>query len=106
MTKQEFADMHDLLYYGHDAELKISGQHYFIEWGNVGIDIFSMKNGNGTKITSINGKDRSDIVDKLFDLRIDRKFIICSIVCSHMFVYNKFKKASLSISRRGSGASG
>lgn len=71
MTKQEFVEMYDLLYYGHDAELIISGQHYFIEWSNVGIDVFFMENGNGTKIASIVGKNRSDAVAKLFDLKID-----------------------------------
>lgn len=70
MTKQEHAELYDSLYYGHDAELKISGQHYFIEWNSTGIDIYLMVNESGTKIASVTGKDRSDTLTKLFDLTI------------------------------------
>ena len=70
MTKQEYADLFNSLYYGHDAELKIAGQHYFVEWNTSGIDIYEMVNGNGTKIASINGKDRNDALSKLFAFTI------------------------------------
>lgn len=76
MTKQEHTELYDALYYGHDAELEISGQHYFLEWGSTGIDVYLMANTNGTKIASVVGKDRNDTVNKLFGLTI---FDDCSI---------------------------
>lgn len=70
MTKQEHAELYDSLFYGHDAELILSGQHYFIEWNSTGIDIYLLLNKNGVKIASVTGKDRSDTLTKLFDLTI------------------------------------
>ena len=40
MTKQEFNELYDSLYYGHDAELTIAGKHYFLEWNNAGIELY------------------------------------------------------------------
>ena len=76
MTKQEHAELFDSLYYGHDAELKIAGEHYFIEWSNNGIDIFLMVNESGTKVASVCGKDRNDTLTKLFDITIVGDFSI------------------------------
>ena len=49
MTKQEFNELQDSLYYGHDAELTIAGKHYFLEWNDAGIERYLMVNGEGTK---------------------------------------------------------
>ena len=40
MTKQEFNELWDSLYYGHDVELTIAGKHYFVEWNNAGIELY------------------------------------------------------------------
>ena len=49
MIKQEFNELYDSLYYGHDAELTIAGKHYFLEWNDAGIELYLMVNGEGTK---------------------------------------------------------
>lgn len=67
MTKQEFTDLYDSLYYGHDAELTLAGKHYFLEWNKTGIEIYLMVNGGGTKIKSITATEKSDILAELFD---------------------------------------
>lgn len=67
MTKQEFNELYDFLYYGHDVELTIAGRHYFLEWSNAGIEIYLMVNGEGTKISSISGLEKRDILAKLFE---------------------------------------
>ena len=76
MTKQEHAELFDLLYYGHDAELKIAGKHYFIEWSNNGIDIFLMVNESGTKVATVFGTDRNDAITNLFVITIVEKLSI------------------------------
>ena len=40
MIKQEFNELYDSLYYGPDAEITISGKHYFLEWNNAGIELY------------------------------------------------------------------
>ena len=40
MTKQEFNELYDSLYHGHDVELTIAGKHYFLEWNNAGIELY------------------------------------------------------------------
>jgi hypothetical protein len=67
MTKQEFYELYDFLYYGHDAELTIAGKHYFLEWNNTGIDLYLMVNGEGTRISSISALEKSDILAELFE---------------------------------------
>ncbi len=67
MTKQEFNELYDSLYYGHDVELIISGKHYFLEWNNDGIEIYLMVNGEGTKISSISAQEKRDILAELFE---------------------------------------
>ena len=81
MTKQEFAEMQDLLYYGHDVELKISNQHYFIEWNYAGIDVFFMSDGGGKKIMTICGKEKSSIITHLLDLKIDGRKSLNDFYC-------------------------
>lgn len=67
MTKQEFNELYDSLYYGHDVELTIAGKHYFSEWNDAGIELYLTVNGEGTKISSISALDKSDILAELFE---------------------------------------
>ena len=67
MTKQEFNELYDSLYHGHDVELTIAGKHYFLEWNNAGIELYWMVNGEGTKISSISALNKSDILAELFE---------------------------------------
>lgn len=71
MTKQEFQELYDLLFYGHDVELTLSGQHYFLEWNKTGIDIFLIHDNTGSKISSISKKHRKDTITTLFDFKLD-----------------------------------
>lgn len=73
MTKQELNDLYDSLYYGHDVELKINERHYFIEWSNVGIDIYDIIEDTGTKIETISCDEKCNILSKLFEYRFDEK---------------------------------
>ena len=52
MTKIEFNDLFDLLCYGHDADISIIGQRYFLEWCTNGLIIYPMKKDSGQKIIS------------------------------------------------------
>lgn len=67
MTRQEFNELYDSLYYGHDVELAIFGKHYFLEWNNTGVEIYLMTNGEGVKVSSISELEKSDVLAKLFD---------------------------------------
>lgn len=67
MTKIEFNDLFDSLCYGHDADICIDGQRYFLEWNYNGITIYQMKNDSGQKISEIYGDNKNEIVTKLFD---------------------------------------
>ena len=67
MTKQEFNELYDSLYYGHDVELTIAGKHYFLEWNDAGIELYLMVNGEGPKISSISALDKRDILAELFE---------------------------------------
>ena len=71
MTKQEFNDLYDSLYYGHDAELELHGKHYFVEWNDAGIDIYALNDDRGVKIASISSNEKSDILAELFDYSFD-----------------------------------
>ena len=77
MTKQEFNELYDSLYYGHDVEWTIAGKHYFLEWNNAGIELYWMVNGEGTKISSISALsalDKRDILAELFEFMfVDQK---------------------------------
>ena len=67
MTKIEFNDLFDSLCYGHDADISIDGQRYFLEWNYNGITIYLMQNDSGQKISEIYGDNKNEIVTKLFD---------------------------------------
>ena len=67
MTKIEFNDLFDLFCYGHDADISIIGQRYFLEWCTNGLIIYPMKKDSGQKITTICGNNKNEIVNKLFD---------------------------------------
>ena len=73
MTKQEQNELYDSLYYCHDAELEISGQHYFIEWGDAGIDVFAITEDTGTKVTAIPMGEKTEMLSKLFEYKFGEK---------------------------------
>ncbi len=67
MTKSEFKDLFDLLSYGHDADLSVDGQRYFLEWNGDGITIYKMQGGSGHEIATLCGENKTQIVNDLFD---------------------------------------
>lgn len=67
MTKIEFNDLFDSLCYGHDADISIDGQRYFLEWNSNGLTIYQMQNDSGQKFSAIYGDNKNEIVTKLFD---------------------------------------
>ena len=75
MTKQEFNDLYDSLYYGHDAELEINGQHFFIEWTDVGLEVYALNNNRGIIIASISSdsREKCDVLTELFDFEFIEK---------------------------------
>lgn len=66
MTKNEFYDLHESLCYGHDAELIVSNQNVFIEWGKNAVELFHIKDGNGNKMCTISGNNNLEIINALF----------------------------------------
>lgn len=70
MTKSEFNDLYDSLYYGHDAELFIKGSKIFIEWNGEKIEIFHVINDMGKKICELSDITKLDTVKMLFDTSI------------------------------------
>lgn len=67
MTKSEFNDLFDLLSYGHDADLSVDGQRYFLEWNGNGMTIYKMQGDSGHKIATLCGENKIHIVNDLFD---------------------------------------
>ena len=67
MTKSEFNDLFDLLSYGHDADLSVDGQRYFLEWNGDGITIYKMQSDAGHKIAMLCGENKAQVVDDLFN---------------------------------------
>ena len=71
MTKQEFSELYESLFYGHEAELLISEKRYFLEWSNSDIDIYLMNGDDGRKISSIRAEDRRDALSELLEYAFD-----------------------------------
>ena len=71
MTRQELSDLYNALYYGHEAELEICDQHYFIEWGGSSVDIYKVSEGCGEKIVTFSSDQRSEILLKIFAFNFD-----------------------------------
>jgi len=71
MTKQEYSDLYDALYYGHDAELDVHNRRFFIEWNDAGIDIYALNRNSGEKIAVIYANEKSEVLAELFAYRFD-----------------------------------
>lgn len=67
MTKNEYKELFDLLSYGHDADLSVAGQRYFLEWNEGGMAIYQMNDDTGDKIATLRGNDKFQVVNELFD---------------------------------------
>ena len=67
MTKNEYKELFDLLSYGHDADLSVAGQRYFLEWNEDGMAIYQMNDDTGDKIAMLRGNDKFQVVNELFD---------------------------------------
>lgn len=67
MTKDEFNDLFNMLCYGHDADISVAGQRYFLEWNNTGMIIYKMQGDVGEEITRLYGENKNRIVNALFD---------------------------------------
>ena len=67
MTKNEFNDLFDLLTYGHDADLIIENQRFFLEWKENGIAVYKMQGDTGIEVTLLQGLDRHEIANMVFD---------------------------------------
>lgn len=67
MTKAECSDLFDHLCYGHDADLNIDGQKFFLEWDGRGLTIYKMQGESGCRIAVLNGEDKRQIVGELFN---------------------------------------
>lgn len=67
MTKNEFDDLYDSFCYGHDAELMVLGQRFFLEWNKKSLTIYKMLGDTGSVVETLQGESRGVIVKKLFD---------------------------------------
>lgn len=67
MDKIEYNDLFDSLSYGHDADLQIDGQRFFVEWNENAIVVYKMKENSGVEIALFNGEIKTETVNKLFD---------------------------------------
>lgn len=67
MDKIEYNDLFDSLSYGHDADLQIDGQRFFIEWNEGAIVIYQMKEDLGIEIASFRREIKTETVNELFD---------------------------------------
>ena len=67
MTKSECRELFDLLSYGHDADLCVAGQRYFLEWNEGELTIYQMHEDSGHKIAALQGRDKLQVVNELFD---------------------------------------
>lgn len=67
MTKFEYNDLYDRLVYGHDADLCVENQRFFIEWNKEGITIYQMMVDTGSKVAVLQGDDKTEVVKELFD---------------------------------------
>ena len=70
MTKVEFNDLYDSLYYGHDAELLINGNRVFVEWNGEKIELFHVVDDVGNKLCELSDSTKLDTVKMLFKTSI------------------------------------
>lgn len=66
MTKLEYNDLYDQLVYGHDADLCVENQRFFLEWSQEGIVIYQMLGDTGSVIAVLQGNDKGEVVKALF----------------------------------------
>ena len=67
MTKFEYNDLYDRLIYGHDADLCVENQRFFIEWNKEGITIYQMLGDSGSVVAVLQGDDKTEVVKELFE---------------------------------------
>ena len=67
MTKQEYHELFESLCYGHETELCIEHNRYFLEWEKSKLMIYQLFDKEGKLIAEITGTDKTDIVNRLFD---------------------------------------
>lgn len=67
MNKIEYNDLFDSLSYGHDADLKIAGQRFFVEWDGDAVVVYQMNEDSGTEIASFCGEHKTETVNALFE---------------------------------------
>ncbi len=65
MTRAEFTDLYDSLYYGHEAELTIHGKRYYLEACDNGFEIYTFIGDEGHRISQITALDRNELLNKL-----------------------------------------
>ena len=70
MTKFEYIDLYDRLMYGHDADLCVENQRFFIEWNKKGIIIYRMLGDSGSVVAVLQGDDKTEVVKELFDYQL------------------------------------
>ncbi len=66
MTRAEYMDLYDSLYYGHEAELSMCGKRYYLETCDNGLEIYILQGAEGVKILQITAIDRNEMLQKLF----------------------------------------
>ena len=69
MTKLELNDLYDKHLYGHDADISIEKQRFFIEWEEEGISVYKMIGDEGYRITSFLNDNRRKVVEDLFNFQ-------------------------------------
>lgn len=67
MTKSEYSNLYDQLFYGHDADLQIEGHRFFVEWNENEITVYRMHEDSGIAIAVLRGENRTEIVEALFE---------------------------------------
>ncbi len=65
MTRAEFKDLYDSLYYGHEAELVINEKRYYFNSCENGFEIYVFEGKEGHKISQITASDRNEMLDNL-----------------------------------------
>ncbi len=70
MTRTEYRDLYDSLYYGHEAELAINEKKYYLNSCNNGLEIYIFVGEEWHIISQITALDRNELLDKLFSTPI------------------------------------
>ncbi len=77
MTRKEYVELYDSLYYGHEVELLIKDSRYYLEQCENGMDIYLLGENQPIKVFRILEKDRALLIDKIVLLPFCENRTLC-----------------------------